>query len=60
MRRPENSLAAIFAIPAAIAVLSTVGLVAALVGNDLLDVLSWIGLAAPLVAVGAAWSSRRS
>lgn len=58
MRRQENSLLAIFAIPAAIAALSTLGLVAALIGNDFLDVLSWIGLAAPLAAAGVAWSRR--
>lgn len=40
----------IFAIPAVIAALSLVGLVSALTGDGLRDIISWIGLAAPVAA----------
>lgn len=40
----------IFAIPTVIAVLSLVGLLSALTGDGLRDVVSWIALAAPVAA----------
>jgi hypothetical protein len=45
-----------FALPALIALLSVVGLVSALTGDGVRDVLSWIALAVPVVAVG--WAMR--
>lgn len=45
-----------FAIPAILAALSLFGLVSALVGNGMADVLSWIALFIPLAAV--AWAMR--
>lgn len=47
MRR--KSLGQIFFIPVVLAVLSAAGLVAALVGDDLWDALSWLTLAVPAV-----------
>lgn len=49
-----------FAIPALIAVLSSIGLVSALTGDGLRDLLSWILLAVPVAAVGWAMIARRS
>lgn len=46
----------IFAAPAAIAAVSIVGLVAALLGDGVHDVLSWIGLLVPVLAI--AWALR--
>lgn len=61
MRRPEQvSAFRTFAAPALIAVLSFVGLVAALVGDGGYDVLSWLGLGAPVAAFVWALSARRS
>ena len=51
---------AIFAIPLALAALSSVALIVALTGDGWRDVLSWIGLAAPVLAVGWAMQARRS
>jgi hypothetical protein len=47
-------------IPIAIALLSIVGLVAALTGDGWRDVLSWLALAAPIAATGWAMHARRS
>jgi hypothetical protein len=42
--------------PAALALLSTVGLVAGLLGTGALDVISWVGLAVPVaVSLWALW-----
>lgn len=51
--RPQ-SLGAIFAAPLAIAIFSLVGLVAALLDDGLYDLLSWLGLAVPVVVI--VWS----
>lgn len=56
----RQGLGAIFAIPLAIAMLSSVALVLALTGDGWRDVLSWVGLAAPVLAVGWAMRARRS
>ena len=62
-RRPNShsrSLRTVFAAPLAIAVLSSVALVAALTGDGWRDALSWAGLAAPVLAVCWAMKARRS
>jgi hypothetical protein len=46
-----NPFRRVWAAPAAIAVVSLVGLVAALLGDGLNDWVSWIGLAVPLVVI---------
>lgn len=46
-----------FAWPAIIAVLSAIGLVSALVGDGILDAVSWATLAVPAAAFG--WAMRR-
>ena len=48
----------IFATPTLIALLSLVGLLAALLGNGVFDWVSWVGLAAPVVIVGWAMKAR--
>jgi hypothetical protein len=50
----------IFGPPLLIAVVSIVGLVAALVGDGPLDAVSWIGLLIPLLAIVWALLCRRS
>ncbi len=55
-----QSLRAIFAVPLAIALLSSVALVAALTGDGWRDALSWAGLAVPVATVAWAMKARRS
>lgn len=52
-RRRELSLMQIFAAPLVIASISSVGLVAALLGDDLWDVVSWVTLGITIVPI--AW-----
>jgi hypothetical protein len=54
----SSSLRAIWAWPLAIALLSALGLLSALLGDGAWDVLSWIGLGAPVLA-GCALGLRR-
>jgi hypothetical protein len=50
----------VFAIPIVLALLSTIGLIAALLGDGFWDALSWLALGVPIAAIGFAWSRRRS
>ena len=43
----HRNLRQIFAVPLVVAIVSTVGLVAALVGDEWWDVVSWVALALP-------------
>lgn len=54
------ALRAIFAWPLAIFLLGLAGLVSALTGDGWRDGLSWVGLAAPVVALAWAMRSRRT
>jgi hypothetical protein len=45
-------LAQIFAIPAAIACISTIGLITALLGDGLWDAIGWFGLGVPIAVAG--------
>lgn len=54
----RNPLWRTFRLPIVIAVISLVGLLAALLGNGALDWLSWIGLALPVAMI--AWAIRTS
>ena len=58
-RRGRLSLRQVFAAPLAIAILSTVGLISALVGDDIWDVLSWLTLAIPVAVILWYWLRRR-
>lgn len=49
----------IFAIPLLIALVSVAGLIVALTGDGLRDILSWIALAVPVAAVVWAMKARR-
>ncbi|QNE05672.1 hypothetical protein [Croceicoccus marinus] len=51
MRRARQSLRQIFAVPVLLAVLTAIGLLSALTGDGWRDALSWLTLAAPLLAV---------
>lgn len=51
---------AVFALPLAISVLSAMGLVSALTGDGWRDAASWLGLAAPVLAVIWAMKARRA
>jgi membrane protein implicated in regulation of membrane protease activity len=54
MKRPKRqSLGAIFLVPAILAALTCVGLVSALLGDELWDGLSWLALSVPIAVV--AW-----
>ena len=57
MSLARAALRATWTIPIALALLSVVGLVAALTGDGWRDALGWAGLAAPMVATG--WAIRR-
>lgn len=59
MRAPSR-LWSVFAAPIAIAVFSTIGLVAALTGDGWRDAISWAGLGVPILAVLWAMKARRS
>jgi hypothetical protein len=56
--RVRLSLRQVFAAPLAIALLSTVGLISALVGDDIWDVLSWLTLAIPVAVILWYWLRR--
>jgi amino acid permease len=44
-----------FAVPALLALATLVGLVVALVDDGAADIVGWVGLALPLVAIALAW-----
>ncbi|WP_119301508.1 hypothetical protein [Dongia deserti] len=52
------SLRQVFAAPLAIAIVSIIGLVSALVGDDIWDVLSWLTLAVPVAVILWYWLRR--
>jgi xanthosine utilization system XapX-like protein len=45
----------IFRWPLLLAVLSLVGLLSALIGDEVYDLMSWLTLGVPLVLVGVVW-----
>jgi len=51
---------AVFALPLLIAALSVIGLISALTGDGWRDIVSWVGLAVPVIAVAWAMKARRS
>jgi hypothetical protein len=57
-RRGRLSLRQVFAAPLVIAILSAVGLISALVGDDIWDVLSWLTLAIPVAVILWYWLRR--
>ena len=57
-RKP--SLVRTFAAPFVIGLASLVGLIAALLGDGLNNLISWIGLAVPVLVIAWAWMRRRS
>jgi hypothetical protein len=57
-RRGRLGLRQVFAAPLAIAGLSTIGLISALVGDDIWDVLSWLTLAVPVAVILYYWLRR--
>ena len=52
------TLRQVFAAPLAIAILSAVGLISALVGDDIWDVLSWLTLTVPVAVILYYWLRR--
>jgi len=58
-RRRALPLGRVFGAPLAIALVSLAGLVAALLGDGLLNALSWTGLTVPLAVILWAWLYRR-
>lgn len=60
---PNNSLSTLvrtFAAPTLIALASLVGLVAALLGDGAFDIVSWIALSIPVIAIAWAITQRRA
>lgn len=57
-RKHRQSLSRVFAIPIVIAVLSIIGLVSALTGDGVRDIISWLTLAVPIAAAGWAYHHR--
>lgn len=55
MSKSPSSFRRIWAAPIIIALVSLVGLVAALLGDDLNDWVSWIALTTPLAVLAWAW-----
>lgn len=51
-------LLAIFAVPAAIALVTTAGLVIALLDDGLVDAMSWVALSVPVLAAIRSWRRR--
>jgi hypothetical protein len=54
----RNSVAKIYAWPLVIAVVVSLGLTSALIGDDLWDALSWAALLAPVLVFGIGWLKR--
>ena len=50
-QRARRNFWQIFGVPIVLGVISTVGLVAALVGNGVYDALSWITLSIPVIVI---------
>ncbi len=57
--RTRLPLMAIFAIPTAIALVTTVGLVTALLDDRLVDAVSWASLSVPVLAAAWCWRRRK-
>ncbi|MBK5961857.1 hypothetical protein CCR97_27145 [Rhodoplanes elegans] len=55
----RDSTARIWSWPIAIALVSTAGLLAALVGDGLLDLVSWLGLGVPVAVSAWFWARRQ-
>lgn len=58
-RNAPRNAAEIFRVPAILAVVSTVGLVSALVGDGPFDLISWITLMVPVVIIAWAFRQKR-
>lgn len=56
--RPRKSLRAVFAAPTAIAVISLIGLVSALTGDGVRNIVSWAALGVPVLVAFRAWTRR--
>jgi len=60
MARRKVPLGKVFGMPALLGVLSLIGLVSALVGDGPFDLLSWLGLLAPVAAIAWALTLRKA
>jgi hypothetical protein len=60
MRRQAQPLRTIFAVPIAIALISCIGLISALTGDGLRDMVSWVALLIPIATILWAMRTRRS
>jgi hypothetical protein len=58
MSSGRRSLRQVFAAPMFLALLGIVGLISALLGDDLWDVLSWVALGVPVLAILHFWLRR--
>lgn len=61
VRSPRRAGAVrIFAMPSALAITSITGLLAGLNGDGVFDLVAWLGLGLPLLAVAISWQRRRT
>lgn len=51
-RAQGHSLGGIFAVPGLLAIASIVGLLSALIGDEIWDALSWVTLGIPIAVIG--------
>lgn len=58
-RHARKPVRAIFAMPALLAAMTALALVAGLVGDGLWDLVAWAGLAVPILAAWPAFAPRR-
>ena len=56
----EGDLLPVFGIPLLLAACSLVGLVSALTGDGWRDIVAWVGLAVPVLAIGLAIRRRHA
>jgi hypothetical protein len=57
--RGGNGLARIFRVPLVLALVTAFGLLSALLGDDLWDMLSWLTMGVPLAVIGHCWMRKR-
>ncbi|MBN8888337.1 MAG: hypothetical protein J0I77_21680 [Rudaea sp.] len=59
VQRGGNSLGRIFRVPLVLALVTAFGLLSALLGDDIWDVLSWLTMVVPLAVIGYYWMRKR-
>lgn len=58
MKDAASTFGRVFGIPALLALLSSIGLISALVGDGVYDIVSWLGLGIPIIVILYAMTQR--